>query len=143
MRRAPVPERDWTMAILSSLTLGEEAPKTRLDTNLPYSGNPVIGAYSIVNIHGSRGMRTFIEMFCKDPFFCLEDAIQDIRFPFIISVRPNTQTNFLQSVNHPLSLDTLESLSALKSSVNPASQFFRGEFGEYRELDPGEPLGHL
>jgi len=54
MRRAPVPERDWTRAILSSLTLGDEAPKTRLDTNLPYSGNPVMGAYSIVIIHGSE-----------------------------------------------------------------------------------------
>jgi len=45
-RSAPVPERAWTIAILSALTAGLSFPKTRADTSFPYSGKPGIGAYS-------------------------------------------------------------------------------------------------
>jgi len=63
-RRAPVPERDWTRAILSPWMAGEEAPKTRLPTSLPYSGNPGMGAYSTLSAAPKgKGKNTFIEMF--------------------------------------------------------------------------------
>jgi len=50
-----VPERVWTIAIWSSWTALLEAPKTSLDTSLPYSGNPGIGAYSNLSGHRNRG----------------------------------------------------------------------------------------
>lgn len=46
-RSAPVPERAWTMAMLSALTAELSFPKTSAETSFPYSGKPGIGAYSI------------------------------------------------------------------------------------------------
>ena len=54
-RSAPVPERAWTMAILSAERTGLSFPKINADTSFPYSGNPGIGAYSKSQIGLQRG----------------------------------------------------------------------------------------
>ena len=58
-RRAPVPDKDWTIATRSSFKAGLDSPKIREETNFPYSGNPLIGAYSTVSENLGREKKNY------------------------------------------------------------------------------------
>ena len=92
-RRAPVPERDWTMAMWSDWIALDCDPKTSSATNLPYSGNPGIGAYSDQLVF--LAANTFIKLLFENTFLCFEDTFEDIRFPSIVTIRSNPQIDFL------------------------------------------------
>jgi hypothetical protein len=47
-RQAPVPERDWTEAMRSSVIAGELFPSAKARAFFTKSSTPLIGAYSLL-----------------------------------------------------------------------------------------------
>lgn len=89
----------------SDCTAGLLSPKARLDTSLPYSGNPGIGAYSettcqsrsvACDLNGGE-LGTLVKVLCKDAFLSFEDALEDVGLALLIAVRTDPKTHFLQT----------------------------------------------
>jgi len=93
-RSAPVPERAWTMAILSAERTGLSFPKINAETNFPYSGKPGIGAYSKSQNHPQRGRKPLSKCFSKISFSAARTQFNTYGFPLSSRYAPTPKLIF-------------------------------------------------